>query len=66
MESSSIFLGFWGIVLFPSISEELIELAMTNEFFNLILELDSLLHIVAMVIMVEIVVAWIMLVWPYP
>lgn len=51
-ESSSFFLGFWSIVLLLLVPEEPVESAMVDEFLNLVLELDALLHIVAMIIVV--------------
>lgn len=39
----------------PSIPEEPIQLAAMDEFFNLILELDALLRIIAMIMVVQVV-----------
>lgn len=58
--------GLLGITPLPSILEKSIQLAMVYELLNFILELDSLLHVMAMVSVVEAILVWIIPLWLHP
>lgn len=47
-------------MLLPSIPEEPIKLAMKDEFFNLILELDALFRVMTMITMIKAILVWVM------